>query len=103
VERLAEEQLGTVPETMMWWNFNRSESSLRTRTYSGVDVALTKFEDAIADWKIAKALFPLTRYDPFTVARPQEKTMAFRTEAGMYANLCCRFLLWCLHIISSLI
>ncbi len=74
VERLAEEQLGTVPETMMWWNFNRSESSL------------------------AKALFPLTRYDPFTVARPQEKTMAFRTEAGMYAYLCCRFLLWCLHI-----
>jgi hypothetical protein len=82
VERLAEQLLGTVPETTMRWNFNRSESSLRTKAYSGIDIALTKYEDAIADWKITKALFPLTRYDPFTVARPQEKTMAFRTEAA---------------------
>jgi len=82
IERLAEELLGTLPESKMRWKFNRSDSSLTTKVYSGADVALTKYEDAIADWRLSKALFPLTRYDPFSVGKAPEKTMAFRTEAA---------------------
>lgn len=82
MERLSEELLGTIPESRMRWKFNRSDSSLTTMAYNGIDVALTKYEDAIADWKITKALFPLTRYDPLTGGMPQEKATAFRTEAA---------------------
>ena len=41
--------------------FHRSASMRSTAT----DVALKKYEDAIADWKASKMLFPLTKYDPF--------------------------------------
>jgi len=60
IERLAEELLGTLSKFKMRRKFNRSDSSLTTVVYGGADVALTKYEDAIADWRFNKALFPLT-------------------------------------------
>ena len=83
VERLAEELLDTLPQSQMRWKFNRSDSSLTTKAYNiGGDVALTKYEDAIADWKVSKALFPLTKYDPFAVTKAPEKSKAFHTEVA---------------------
>lgn len=82
VERLAEELLGAPPESTMRWKFNRSNSTLTGSIHNKSDVALTKYEDAISEWRLSKALFPLTKYDPFAVGKAPEKTEAFRTEVA---------------------
>jgi hypothetical protein len=78
VNRLADELMASPLETRMRWKINRinsgklSEVSMRS---NHADVALKKYEDAIADWKASKMLFPLIKYDPFRLRlgkRPEE-------------------------------
>jgi hypothetical protein len=44
------------------------------------DVALEKYENAISDWKATKALFPLLKYDPFSIGRDSEKESVFQVN-----------------------
>ena len=87
VNRLSDELLNTPLESEMRWKLTRSSSFIsevsstaamdgedhnsttaKKNTTGATDVALKKYEDAIADWKVSKALFPLTKYDPFQMS-----------------------------------
>jgi len=41
----------------------------KDKVYDGGNVALEKYESAIKDWRVTKALYPLLRYDPFALLR----------------------------------
>lgn len=69
VNRLADELLDSPLQTTVRWKMKRVDSDLVSEASSkksnDADVALKKYEDAIADWNASKALFPLAKYDPF--------------------------------------
>ena len=71
IRRLADELVNTPLDSELQWKFRDSDTfSSRDSTYTAMkqgatDVALKKYEDAIADWKQCKLLFPLIKYDPF--------------------------------------
>lgn len=46
------------------------------------DVALQKYETAIQDWKVTRAVFSIVRYDPFNLISSSETTRAFHTETA---------------------
>ncbi|CAB9528684.1 expressed unknown protein [Seminavis robusta] len=68
VNRLADDILETPLESAIEWKFLRSDS-LRSdcsrESIARADIALKKYEEAIADWRLSKMLFPLAHYDPF--------------------------------------
>lgn len=73
VNRLADELLHSPLESAIRWKLMRSSSSRLSddSSHDGLaksDIALKKYEDAIADWRVTKALFPLTHYDPFSLS-----------------------------------
>ena len=74
IQRLADELVNTPLDTELQWKFKSSSAkSVNSRDsvmtsakeLGATDVALKKYEDAIADWKQCKLLFPLIKYDPF--------------------------------------
>jgi hypothetical protein len=74
VRRLADELVSAPLDTDLRWRFHRSDSirsqdSVVTamKRRGATDVALKKYEEAIADWKQCKMLFPLIKYDPFSL------------------------------------
>ena len=89
VHALAEELMASPLQTTQRWNVRRrnttngvdsprttSTTSPRrsmTEKKSVADVALKKYEDAIADWKASKMLFPLTKFDPFSYETHAER------------------------------
>lgn len=96
VSRLADELLNTPLESELRWKLARSSSSLSslsTVDAGATDVALKKYEDAIADWRLSKMLFPLVKYDPFKLFKinVQEDTSdAFHTEIARTLARCLR-------------
>lgn len=79
IRRLADELVNTPLETELQWRFRgnnsiRSQDSVITamKERGATDVALKKYEDAIADWKQCKLLFPLIKYDPFLAFMPNQ-------------------------------
>ena len=87
IRRLADELVNTPLDSELQWKFRDSSTHCsRDSTYTAMkqgatDVALKKYEDAIADWKQCKLLFPLIRYDPFGVFQRQ------RVEPGKEEQL----------------
>lgn len=74
IRRLADELVNAPLDTDLRWRFQRSDSirsedSVVTamKRRGATDVALKKYEEAIADWKQCKMLFPLIKYDPFSM------------------------------------
>jgi hypothetical protein len=72
VGRLADELMMGYPLTTTGrWSLNRLNSGLTSvsedssSAINKTDVALLKYEEAIADWKVSKSLFPLAAMDPF--------------------------------------
>ena len=83
VNRLADDLLETPLESTIEWKFLRS-NSLRSDasedSTARADIALKKYEEAIADWRLSKMLFPLARYDPFHVAKNSHDSSIVQTE-----------------------
>lgn len=77
IRRLADELINTPLASQLQWKFRDTITQCsRDSTYTAMkqgatDVALKKYEDAIADWKQCKLLFPLIKYDPFGVLNRQ--------------------------------
>jgi hypothetical protein len=96
VNRLADELLNTPLESELRWRLTSSSSlsSLSTRDAGATDVALKKYEDAIADWRLSKMLFPLVKYDPFKMIRinvqEDDVSDAFHTEIARTLARCLR-------------
>jgi hypothetical protein len=86
VNRLADDLLETPLDTTMRWNFLRSNTTLSSdQEASGgdvarADIALKKYEEAIADWRLSKMLFPLAKYDPFHIVKDQDEANAIQTQ-----------------------
>lgn len=84
VNRLADELLNTPLESELRWKLARSGNSMTsddtTEATGATDVALKKYEDAIADWRASKALFPLAKYDPFRASEQDAQAALFHTE-----------------------
>ena len=55
-------------------------SSCSEETTARADIALTKYEEAIANWGSTKMLFPLVHYDPFHVVVNKEEARAVQVE-----------------------
>jgi hypothetical protein len=73
IRRLADELVSAPLDTDLKWRFQRSDSMhsqdsvvTEMKRRGATDVALKKYEEAIADWKQCKMLFPLIKYDPFS-------------------------------------
>jgi len=47
----------------------RRQSLVNSSNNNLADVALEKYEDAIQDWMASKSLFPLLRFDPFSLLK----------------------------------
>ena len=112
VNRLSDELLNTPLESEMRWKLTRSSSFIsevsstaamdgedhnsttaKKNTTGATDVALKKYEDAIADWKVSKALFPLTKYDPFQMScQPDEESTKSRDHQTEIARTLARAL-----------
>jgi len=97
VNGLADELLNTPLESELRWKLGGSNASSRSTMSSqegATDVALKKYEDAIADWRISKMLFPLTKYDPFKIklreSNDDEVSDAFHTEIARTLARCLR-------------
>jgi len=99
VQRLADELLNTPLQTTVRWRVNRSNSNTptsadsSTSTSRDVDVALRKYEDALADWNASTSLFPLARFDPFQLFPNRDKVVhseAFRAEIARTLARCMR-------------
>ena len=71
VNRLADELINSPLQTTQRWKMKRMNSGYLSEASSKLstdaDVALHKYEDAIADWNASKALFPLAKFDPFNL------------------------------------
>ena len=71
IKGLAEELMTHPLDSMVRWKVRNVNSDDLSQDGKGssknADVALKKYEDAIADWKASKMLFPLTKYDPFHI------------------------------------
>jgi Aluminium activated malate transporter len=83
VHRLADDILETPLESAMEWKFLRSnslKSDCSEDTTARADIALKKYEEAIADWGSSKMLFPLAQYDPFHVVVDKEEARAVQVE-----------------------
>lgn len=79
INALADELIDAPLETTVRWKLPRlnsgnlsEQSSITSTPKQTADVALKKFEDAIADWNASKVLFPLTKYDPFRMGQRQQ-------------------------------
>lgn len=83
VNRLADDILETPLESAIEWRFLRS-NSLRSNSSEDstarADIALKKYEEAIADWRLSKMLFPLANYDPFHLASRKSESDAMQME-----------------------
>jgi hypothetical protein len=95
VSRLADELLNQPLESELQWKLSSSQSfsSRSTMDYAGAtDVALKKYEDAIADWRLSKMLFPLVKYDPFkmNVKGQEGGDDIFHTEIARTLARCLR-------------
>lgn len=96
VNGLADELLNTPLDSEMRWRLGSSSSSLRSTSsvqQGATDVALKKYEDAIADWGVSKMLFPLTKYDPFKIRLSDHTdpvSDAFHTEIARTLARCLR-------------
>ncbi len=95
VSRLADELLNTPLESELRWKLASSCSSLSSLSAGdngATDVALKKYEDAIADWRLSKMLFPLVKYDPFKIKLNPEESIddAFHTEIARTLARCLR-------------
>ncbi|CAJ1965680.1 unnamed protein product [Cylindrotheca closterium] len=96
VNRLADELLNAPLESELRWRLSSTSSlgsSSRNADNPGAtDVALKKYEDAIADWRLSKMLFPLVKYDPFRlkIAKDEVVSDAFQTEIARTLARCLR-------------
>lgn len=96
VSRLADELLNAPLESELLWKFASSSSSVSSRSTNvhngATDIALQKYEDAIADWRLSKMLFPLVKYDPFKFKLNPEAGIddAFHTEIARTLARCLR-------------
>ena len=95
VHRLADELLNTPLESELRWKLSSSSRSSLTSNSTtldtgATDVALKKYEDAIADWRISKMLFPLVKYDPFQIQISSSVNDAFNTEIARTLARCLR-------------
>jgi len=63
VSRLADELIHSPLQTTQRWKMKRGSglSEASSKLSTDADVALRKYEDAIADWSTSKTLFPLVR------------------------------------------
>jgi Aluminium activated malate transporter len=83
VNRLADDLLETPLESAIEWKFLRSnslESNSSEESIARADIALKKYEEAIADWRLSKMLFPLANYDPFHLTNKNPESEAQQTE-----------------------
>jgi Aluminium activated malate transporter len=83
VNRLADDILETPLESAIEWKFMRAnslKSDCSEDTTARADIALKKYEEAIADWGSSKMLFPLANYDPFHVVVNKEEARAVQLE-----------------------
>ena len=83
VNRLADDLLETPLESTIEWKFLRSnslKSDASEDSTARADIALKKYEEAIADWRLSKMLFPLARYDPFHVAKNSDESSIVQME-----------------------
>ncbi|KAL3942044.1 MAG: hypothetical protein SGBAC_003705 [Bacillariaceae sp.] len=96
VNRLADELLNAPLESELRWRLSRSSSlgsfSSSRNNPGATDVALKKYEDAIADWRLSKMLFPLVKYDPFKMklTKDEEVSDLFHTEIARTLARCLR-------------
>lgn len=97
VNRLADELLNAPLDSELRWRLSSAsslaDSSTSTREEpAATDVALKKYEDAIADWRLSKMLFPLVKYDPFKIKMSKNDDMvdAFHTEIARTLARCLR-------------
>ena len=94
VSRLADELLNAPLESELRWKLSSASSfASQTTNVIATDVALKKYEDAIADWRLSKMLFPLVKYDPFKIKlTPSEEGMndALHTEIARTLARCLR-------------
>lgn len=94
VGRLADELLNAPLESELRWRLSSSASfsSRSTIDAGATDVALKKYEDAIADWRLSKMLFPLVQYDPFKFKLNADEAMddVFHTEIARTLARCLR-------------
>ena len=83
VNRLADDLLETPLESTIEWKFLRSNSLVSNASEDSTaraDIALKKYEEAIADWRLSKMLFPLAQYDPFHVATDRRESNIVQME-----------------------
>jgi hypothetical protein len=95
VNRLADELLNAPLESELQWRVSSASSvSSRNTVVDGgaTDVALKKYEEAIADWRLSKMLFPLVQYDPFKFKLNADEAMndVFHTEIARTLARCLR-------------
>lgn len=78
VTRLADELIQSPLQTTQRWKMKRVLSGLSeasSKLSTDADVALRKYEDAIADWNASKSLFPLAKFDPFNAGQSEERKL----------------------------
>jgi len=78
VTRLADELIQAPLQTTQRWKMKRVLSGLSeasSKLSTDADVALRKYEDAIADWNASKSLFPLAKFDPFNAGQSEERKL----------------------------
>eukprot|EP00980_Cylindrotheca_fusiformis_P007820 scaffold1669_cov129-Cylindrotheca_fusiformis.AAC.31 len=94
VNRLADELLNTPLDSELKWRLSSSASLSSRNSFDAgaTDVALKKYEDAIADWRLSKMLFPLVQYDPFKFKLNAHEAMndVFHTEIARTLARCLR-------------
>jgi hypothetical protein len=79
VHRLADELLNSPLQTTQRWKLDPTNATSEQKA-NDADVALQKYEDAIADWNASKALFPLAPYDPFRFGGNAQSTRELQAE-----------------------